>query len=85
MTAKREPPTLRLKKLTEHLSDYKFNIKFLNVKEMHTSDFLSRHPDNDHDHPDEIIPIVFLGRNYLNIVTRSMTEKAQADVPEMYH
>ena len=40
MAAKREPPTLRLKKLIEHLSDYKFNIKFLKGKEMHISDFL---------------------------------------------
>ena len=32
MTAKREPPTLRLKKLIEHLSDYKFNIKFFERK-----------------------------------------------------
>ena len=28
--AKREPPTLRLQKLVEHLIDYKFSIKFLN-------------------------------------------------------
>ena len=47
MAAKREPPILRLKKLIEHLRDYKFNIKFLKGKEMHISDFLSRHPDND--------------------------------------
>ena len=40
MAAKREPPTLRLKKLIEHLSDYKFNIKLLKGKEMHISDFL---------------------------------------------
>ena len=39
MAAKKEPPTLRLKKLIENLSDYKSNIKFLKVKEMHTSDF----------------------------------------------
>ena len=32
----------------------------------------------------EIIPIAFLGRDYLNIVNRSMTKKAKADVPEMY-
>ena len=32
MAAKREPPTLRLKKFIEHLSDYKFNIKFLKEK-----------------------------------------------------
>ena len=54
MAAEREPPTLRLKKLIEHLSDYKFNITFLKGKEMRISDFLSRHPDNDTDSPNEI-------------------------------
>ena len=44
LKAKREPPTLRLKKLIESLSEYKFNIYFLKGKEMHISDFLSRHP-----------------------------------------
>lgn len=34
MTAKREPPTLKLKKLIEHLSDYKFNINFLKGKDI---------------------------------------------------
>ena len=58
--AKREPPTLRLQKLVEHLMDYKFSIKFLKGKEMFVTDFLSRNPDNDTDSPNEIIPIAFL-------------------------
>ena len=58
--AKREPPTLRLQKLVEHLMNYKFSIKFLKGKEMFVTDFLSRHPDNDSDSPNEIIPIAFL-------------------------
>ena len=121
--AKREPPTLRLKKLIEHLSDYKFTIKFCKGKEMHISDFLSRHPDNDMDPTNEVIPISFLLKDLgeslaatrcryiserfedevyridsvhctpqernvlmdvLNIVTRSMTKAAQAEVPPMY-
>ena len=40
--AKREPPTLRLQKLVEHLMDYKFSMKFLKGKEMYVTDFLSR-------------------------------------------
>ena len=84
MAAKREPPTLRLKKLIEHLSDYKFNIKFLKGKEMHISDFLSRHPDNDNDSPNEIIPIAFLVHDVCNVVTRSMSKKVEAKVPSMY-
>ena len=35
LKAKREPPTLRLKKLIENLSEYKFDIYFLKGKEMH--------------------------------------------------
>ena len=58
--AKREPPTLRLQKLVEHLMDYKFSIKFLKGKEMFVTDFLSRNPDNDTSSPNEIIPIAFL-------------------------
>ena len=46
MNGKKEPPTLRLKKLIENLSDCKFDIKFLRGKDMFVSDFLSRHPDN---------------------------------------
>ena len=35
LKAKREPPTLRLQKLIENLSEYKFDIYFLKGKEMH--------------------------------------------------
>ena len=56
--AKREPPTLRLQKLVEHLMDYKFNIKFLKGKEMYVTDFLSRHPvDGKFESPNEIFPV----------------------------
>ena len=37
LKAKREPPTLRLKKLIENLSEYEFDIYFLKGKEMYTS------------------------------------------------
>ena len=43
----------------KNLSEYKFDIYFLKGKEMHISDFLSRHPD-DEDSPNEIIPIAFM-------------------------
>ena len=68
MAAKREPPTLRLKKLIEHLSDYKFNTKFF----------------NDNDSPNEIIPIAFLVHDVCDVVTRCMSKKAKAEVPSMY-
>ena len=56
---KREPPTLRLKKLIENLSEYKFDIYFLKCKKMPISDFLFRHPD-DEDSPNGIIPIAIM-------------------------
>ena len=60
MNGKKEPPTLRLKKLIENLSDYKFDIKFLRGKDMFVSDFLSRHPDNEESCNDPIIHVAFL-------------------------
>ena len=60
MNGKKEPPTLRLKKLIENLSDFKFDIKFLRGKDMFVSDFLSRHPDSEDSCNDPIIPVAFL-------------------------
>ena len=82
--AKREPPTLRLQKLIEHLMDYKFIIRFQKGKELHVTDFLSRHPDNDTDSPNEIIPIAFQLVDCFNVMTRSQAAKAQAVVPKMF-
>ena len=60
INAKREPPTLRLKKLIENLSEYCFVIRFLKGKEMQITDFLSRHPGCTDESPYEIIPIAFM-------------------------
>ena len=59
INAKRELPTLRLKKLIENLTAYCFVIRFLKGKEMHISDFLSRHRIEDGESPHEIIHIAF--------------------------
>ena len=59
INAKKELPTLRLKKLIENLTAYCFVIRFLKGKEMHISDFLSRYPIEDGESPHEIIPIAF--------------------------
>ena len=59
INAKKELPTLRLKKLIENLTAYCFVIRLLKGKEMHISDFLSRHPIEDGESPHEIIPIAF--------------------------
>ena len=60
---KGEPPTLRLKKCIEVLSQYSFEVKFLRGKDVTVSDFLSRHPGQDLASPNEIIPISFKARN----------------------
>ena len=57
--AKKEPPTLRLQKLIEKLSEYCFNLKYMKGKSMYISDFLSRHPAEDNTPLNEIIPISF--------------------------
>ena len=66
LNAKGEPPTLRLKRLIEVLSQYSFKVKFLRGKDMTISDFLSRHPGQDLASPNEIIPISFLSKELLN-------------------
>ena len=64
INSKKVPPTLRLKKLLEILSQYSFNIRYLKGKEMYISDFLSRHPGNDTSSPNEIIPIAFIMKDF---------------------
>ena len=66
LNAKREPTTLRLKKLIKVLSQYSFNVKFLRGKDMTISDFLSRHPGQALASPNEIIPISFQSKELLN-------------------
>ena len=66
LNAKREPPTLRFKKLIEVVGRYSFKVKFLRGKDKIISDFLSRHPGNDSAPPNYIIPIYFQSRELLN-------------------
>ena len=55
--SKNEPPTLRLKKIFERLSDYKFTLIYQQGKKMVISDHFSRHPTSETDDYD---PIAFL-------------------------
>ena len=73
--AKREPPTLRLQKLIEHLMAYNFSIKFLKGKEMHVTDFLSRNHDHDIDSTNEIIPIAFILKDVVQPITNLNNKK----------
>ena len=64
LNAKREPPTLRLQKLVEVLSGYSFTIKFMKGKDLHVTDFLSRHPIEEDVRSGDIIPISFTLREW---------------------
>lgn len=100
MKAKKEPPTLRLKKLIEKLSDYSFTIRFESGKNMFISDFLSRHPmDTEHDATSDVQQIhltydnnelLHLVNNMLkqsrkcHVLTRSQAKEQGITVPELF-
>ena len=64
LKAKKEPPTLRIQKLIEHLTEYCFNIQYMKGKNMYIADFLSRHPPSDTGPDNEIIPIAFMMKEH---------------------
>ena len=66
LRAKSEPSTLRIKKLIEHLSQYSFVVTYCKSDDMKIAEILSRHPDNDLDSPNEIIPIYFVMTDILH-------------------
>ena len=66
LRAKSEPPTLRIKKLIEHLSEYSLVVKYSKGDDMKIAVFLSRHPDIDLDLPNEIIHISFVMTDILH-------------------
>ena len=70
LNAKREPPTLRLKKLIEMLIQYSFKVNLLTGKDITIYDFLSRHPGHDLASPN-IIPISIETREFLNNADKS--------------
>jgi len=57
MKSKREPPTMRFKKIIERLSPYDFDLAFLAGKKMVVADYLSRNTADKGEDPNEIIPI----------------------------
>ena len=71
LNAKREPPTLKLKKPIEVLSQYSFKVKFLRHKDITIFDSLSGHPGHDLTSPNEIIPIYFHVRESLSNADKS--------------
>ena len=62
MRSKAEPATTRIKRLTELLTPYSFNLYYIKGKDMVLSDFLSRQKADD-SIPHEIIPISFTLKN----------------------
>ena len=78
LKAKRQAPTLRLRKLIEILSDYSFVVKYHKGSEMHIADFLSRNVDNDTDDPHEVIPITFVANDlFLHITDQNTSIKPE--------
>ena len=73
LKAKRQAPTLRLRKLIEILSDYSFVVKYHKGSEMHIADFLSRNVDNDTDDPHEVIPITSVANDLFLHITDQNT------------
>ena len=59
MRSKVEPPTLRLRKLIEKLSDYNFQLGYRNGKELVLADFLSRNPQVIEEDPRESVSVSF--------------------------
>lgn len=53
-----EPPTMRMKRILEKLSDYDFKLGYVKRRDLVVSDFLSHQPVNTHD-TDTLIPIAF--------------------------
>ena len=82
LRGKREPPTLRIKKLLEALLDFNFIIHYMKGKDMKITDFLSRHPVDNGEGVSDIIPISFHIRDYYKIDHEAMLEKL---VPNKIH
>ena len=81
--AKTEPPTLRIKKLLETLSEYSFEVRYWKGKDNLVADFLSRNADNDNDSVHDIIPISFQMQDFCYVVTRGMAKAANVKAPEI--
>ena len=91
--SKAEPTTSRIKRLSELISSYSFNLYYIKGKYMVLSDFLSRQQSDD-SNPHQIIPISFnmyevLEDNYYNtekycIQTRSQAKSSGIKLPEVY-
>ena len=80
--SKVEPITPRIKKLSELIGSYSFNLYYIKGKDMILSDFLSRQK-NDDSNPHKIIPIFFnmykiLNDNYYNIEKYIIQTRSQA-------
>jgi hypothetical protein len=57
--SKRQPPTTRIQKLLERLSEYSFKLAYIKGSDLVLSDFLSRAPIDDDKEFDRILPVAF--------------------------
>ena len=84
MVSKNEIKTDKLKTLWETLSQYTFDIAYLEGKKMVIADYLSRHVGNDPDAPGEVIPITFDTHSIMAVETRAMRRERESkdEAPE---
>ena len=93
--SKQKPPSLRLQKLLERLSQYSFKLAYLKSSQLVLSDFLSRLPHDDEAEWDRIMPIAFpcqewhdpelcLPATFDRPVTRSYARRMQIPIPTLF-
>ena len=87
MKAKTEPPSQRIMRLLERLSNYSFNLFYVKGKDMILADYLSRHRLCDDD-PNDLIPISFKRCKVEEperclITTRAKTRADNKELPDM--
>lgn len=79
--SKKQPPTTRIQKLLERLSEYCFQLAYIKGSDIVLSDFLSRAPIDDDDEFDRILPIAFSAEAIYDL--QSLAEPVSNDV--FYH
>lgn len=78
--SKRQPPTTRIQKLLERLSEYSFQLAYIKGSDLVLSDFLSRAPIDDDKEFDRILPIAFSAENERVYELESLTDTVTHDV-----
>lgn len=81
--SKRQPPTTRIQKLLERLSEYSFQLAYIKGSDIVLSDFLSRAPLDDDKEFDRILPVAFSANAVyeLESLAETVTQDAFYNLP----